>query len=1330
MEQFTVRSVLDKMDNSDSDFRYMAASDLLSQLSNENIKIRADHDLQKRLCRSVLKLLKDSNSEVQGMATKCLAPLTLFVDSDNSIFIVITLLDFILRNTLTKSRSSAPPDVIEQKAVHDIASLAMKSILRSLPTNSPKSAKITTTILPQLIKSISSNNSNISDQSNIDIIIDTLELLFELLSRVGTLIVGYHRQISEGLFCHFSSKHVLIKKRAIQCLAVLSSVCDNTIFINIVERCLIHLQQNKSKDGLRTGVQTISALSKISGHRLSSHLHILVPILLTHVTVDEDNNNEGDDDFREHCLQALESCCLRCRREMLPFASTLANACIILSKYDPNYIVDEDDENNNEEDDDGMDDDDDGFDDVYDDDDYSDDDDVSWKIRRAAVGCIYAMITSQLLSTSQLCSQFGPFLITRFKDREESVKLDIFSAFDQLVRLCGGRSLDSTSLIYSSGLPGTSTDAMAVDGGHVVVSTSPTSPEIESLLSHGPALIRSLKKELSSRSSKTKVKAMSLFRSVVTSLPALAKPIVSEIMNEIKQGLADLTTGMRTETLLLLQSIITIHGDIDIFNEHIETLIRCVLSAADDKYYKVTAECLKFLGITISLCKSTSKCKSEVIKLVPVMYDTSMNRLIGQDQDSEVKDGALLFLVNCVINMYDIIEIERIQSLMNVLIIRLKKSGTSQLSAIRYFHKILLSENCSSFIKFEMNEIAPIIYSFLRKSDQSLRRSAIELLTIVPSLPSNNDELLIENISQLVSDTDLRMASMALDVSVRILNTRGTDEIISLIVKPESIYPKALTLSKSPLLQGRAIESLLKLFNNLSKMKSNILSIEQILQDLELQAENVSFGITTSSSRSSPLYCIGKCIVVVCREAENELRIDTTKRIIDNINSTYFKTRIFALACLSEFGRGSLLPEEGNEKEIVHVAILKALDAPTEEVKTAAAVALGGLASSDNASGIPNLINLIKQRTQQKYLLLLSLKEAISSVSETHLKRLVSIILPLLLEEQQDDDAVVNYKKNGNSEEESIRTATAECLGLMVVACPDVVIETLICASNSSNPDIRAAVVGGIKFAISWSMMNQEIPSIELRNKLTIFINMIDDSDVMVSKNAIQAINAIAKSYPKLLIGQHLNKILPLIYKRTMKNKDLIRVVDLGPFKHEEDYGLDLRKCAFDCLRTLISSPLLRSSIHLVGLLEYVVVGLRDQADVKSIAQLIVMSAAYSENAAQMVNVMDSLVGALDATLNEQLKDNAVRQEIERYEESIRGALRAIRAMENVSEICGCVSFQSLLNGVVRTPKLLDRYETIAQQEVNLLSMNNSNGRNGSHTKSNYKNNNDDSMRD
>lgn len=45
-----------------------------------------------------------------------------------------------------------------------------------------------------------------------------------------------------------------------------------------------------------------------------------------------------------------------------------------------------------------------------------------------------------------------------------------------------------------------------------------------------------------------------------------------------------------------------------------------------------------------------------------------------------------------------------------------------------------------------------------------------------------------------------------------------------------------------------------------------------------------------------------------------------------------------------------------------------------------------------------------------------------------------------------------------------------------------------------------------------------------------------------------------------------LDRILPLLYAETVVKQELIKEVEMGPFKHVIDGGLDLRKAAFEWL--------------------------------------------------------------------------------------------------------------------------------------------------------------------
>jgi cullin-associated NEDD8-dissociated protein 1 len=57
----------------DKDFRFMATNDLMVELQKDSIKL--DDETERRITKSLLKLLDDKNGEVQNLAVKCLAPL-------------------------------------------------------------------------------------------------------------------------------------------------------------------------------------------------------------------------------------------------------------------------------------------------------------------------------------------------------------------------------------------------------------------------------------------------------------------------------------------------------------------------------------------------------------------------------------------------------------------------------------------------------------------------------------------------------------------------------------------------------------------------------------------------------------------------------------------------------------------------------------------------------------------------------------------------------------------------------------------------------------------------------------------------------------------------------------------------------------------------------------------------------------------------------------------------------------------------------------------------------------------------------------------------------
>ncbi|KAH7666412.1 CAND1 protein, partial [Aphelenchoides avenae] len=76
-----------------------------------------------------------------------------------------------------------------------------------------------------------------------------------------------------------------------------------------------------------------------------------------------------------------------------------------------------------------------------------------------------------------------------------------------------------------------------------------------------------------------------------------------------------------------------------------------------------------------------------------------------------------------------------------------------------------------------------------------------------------------------------------------------------------------------------------------------------------------------------------------------------------------------------------------------------------------------------------------------------------------------------------------------------------------------------------------------------------------------------------------------------------LGSLLPALYAETDVKKELVHEVEMGPFKHIVDDGLDLRKAAFECMYTLAEHCLDR--IDVFQYMDHVESGLKDQHDIK-----------------------------------------------------------------------------------------------------------------------------------
>lgn len=68
---------------------------------------------------------------------------------------------------------------------------------------------------------------------------------------------------------------------------------------------------------------------------------------------------------------------------------------------------------------------------------------------------------------------------------------------------------------------------------------------------------------------------------------------------------------------------------------------------------------------------------------------------------------------------------------------------------------------------------------------------------------------------------------------------------------------------------------------------------------------------------------------------------------------------------------------------------------------------------------------------------------------------------------------------------------------------------------------------------------------------------------------ALSTLNSAARTKPNL-IRDHLSSLEPSLYAETYTKPELIRTVQMGPWTHKVDDGLEARKTAYETMYTLV----------------------------------------------------------------------------------------------------------------------------------------------------------------
>jgi len=1210
----------------------MACSDLLKELQDDR-NGSMSNETESATLDAVLRAVHDANVDVGALGMRCATALARTARRETAKRLAETLCAWV----------TAVGKDVERR---DASSMCLKMLLSEIGTFERASWEATLeACAPRLGASVErgTREGATSDEINAAAeAVDVLHSLVSTLTQTPHVRLGEEHALAlqETLLKHLERGKTGTRKRAAQCLALLSTFMNDELLgetVKTITHVLEARVKSKGKSDLYTFV--LGATARAIGFRFGDHAERAMPLLIQVCKNAKDDYDEENIVNIESALQAMEYFIAACPTSVHgdeKSANVIAVALKYLS-YDPNFDDKTEDMDTHDDDDEQYSDD--G--DMYDD----DDDDESWKVRRAAAKMLIAVLHSvpETTTTSHFETVIAK-LLSRTKDREQSVQLDIFSVLDGIVHVT-----------------------------KKYLAHDPHSKLCAKLQTTTTEIVRVVIRESNSKWPKTQIAAFTLLSSLASVFPGIMAELTdtevkNSLMVTVERCVEDKTRGSsaRIAALTFICTVCASEND-DALHPFVHAILPSIFAAVADKYYKVVAHALNACAALVHVLRrdASSTVSKEYTKHIKSLLDAVLTKLDASDEDQEVKDAAthacavIMAQLNDVVNATD-------QSRALGLLLERSRNETTRLSAVRAFDMIARSSR-----PVDLSAVAASITheltGFLRKANKALRENSLAALEALisshrASLQDPDVQPTVVEASALINEEDLHLATLAVRLLAKVASSSDAFPNAAREIALTSL-PLVLRLTRSPLVQRQTLKSLQELYAAI--VTSKIVPYQSLLDDL--------FKIKGIDEASSQFvsHSLAKCAAAACIAAGQSATHTIMGALLTKLNGASGIEALFTLLCIGEIGRKTNV----SANKDLQLIMFSAFDSYGEDIKGASALALGRVAAGNRETYLPLIMSKLKgDKVEHQYSLLQSLREVIRVGN---------------LSEQESKDVLAMLLSHASSSEEGVRNVVAECLGRLASSDPVKLVQDLHNRfNNSANSLEKSTLVSAIKFTVS-SSEKGELTKIRDDLRLQDFIIAISDADVNVRSAVIKTINAVTHR-ESTLIAPLLASTMPKLLEQTAVVPELIRVMDLGAFKHTVDDGLDCRKAAFECIGTILDSC--GGLVNARDIIATLPSGLDDHYDVKMLAHAILgkLCDGIAPNSTDAVlSSLDLLCGPLEKTLMTRPKRDAVQQEIDRNEDLLRSALRAVRSIEQQHASADVPSFKNLMANVIATDEII-----------------------------------------
>ena len=528
----------------------------------------------------------------------------------------------------------------------------------------------------------------------------------------------------------------------------------------------------------------------------------------------------------ENVLSAFEALLQRCSHEITPYVGSIVAICTAMARYDPNWAGEGEEEDGAEgwggEDHamtdgaerkqgggrGGWDDDEDDVGDALMDDD-NENDDGSWKVRRAALRCLQALVLSKPDLFAQ--SFFSPVLdalIERLRERDSNVQLAVLECIGTAVRECvvSGREVHDP-------LPSPSSAAQTAASSHVhtllLQANLPipvhTRPSLSVLTTKLSPLFTATLSSHTRLPLLTRRATLDVWKSIVGVMQGGCDAYLPQLLPALTGDASHSDVRLRTDALLLLRLVLELHPHAQCA-AYVGDVSRVCVASMDSSYLKAKAEALRLSSTLLGMTSDPG--------VVQRLYDAIKSQLLLTDVDAEVKEAALSSMALLLSLHHALLSPSAVSSTLPVFHSRLSNEVT-RLSALRAITRLTSSPSLplTSFLSSTLSDLL----LFLRKDNAVLRQETmLTLLALVRTQGGRADALkggwaaVVKDVEAYIDDRDVYVSTLVMDTIREVLHWQS-----DWLQADDALMGRLMALLQSPLLQGGVLSSLTSLFTAL-----------------------------------------------------------------------------------------------------------------------------------------------------------------------------------------------------------------------------------------------------------------------------------------------------------------------------------------------------------------------------------------------------------------------------------------------------------------------------------------------------------------------------------